>query len=60
MDTETKLLATIAQAKELRSKLDAAIHQAEAGSLNWISVVMEQVKHDGPWRLVIGINSEDD
>lgn len=55
MDTETRLIASVEQAKELIQKLQTAIREGERGNIGWARITLEQVKHDGPWGLIIGV-----
>jgi hypothetical protein len=56
MDSETRLVATPEQAAALIAALTAAKQKAAAtDEPAWVDLVLEQVTHRGPWRLVIGV-----
>lgn len=55
MDTETKLLATHDQVEEMIAGLRKAAADAKYGEMGWFRFTLEQSKHAGPWRLIIGV-----
>lgn len=60
MDTETKLLATIQQARQLAGELNEAVARAQDGNETvFVSTLLEQLRYNGPWRLTIGIAPPD-
>ena len=57
MDSQTKLLASVQQVRELIDMLENAIGNShESGETEFVEIVLEQLAHNGPWRLVIGID----
>ena len=59
-DTVTKLSCSIAQAEQLIVKLQEAIRDARHRSMTYARQDCEQFNKDGPWRLVIAVQGEDD
>lgn len=56
MDTETLLLATFEQVDEMIAGLRKAANEAaRRGETGWFRFTLEQSKHVGPWRLIIGV-----
>lgn len=61
METETRLVGSVEQAKDLIVQLQAAIKkQKETGEAAYARIVLEQMKDTGPWRLVIGVMPEEE
>lgn len=60
MDTETRLICSAAQARDLMQQLEAAITKSRQNQeAAYARVVLEQMKDNGPWRLVIGVMPEE-
>jgi hypothetical protein len=56
MDTQTRLTASVEQAKDLIGQLEAAIKKAtDTGEAAYARIILEQMQFDGPWRLTIGV-----
>lgn len=52
-DTQTLLVASVAQAEGLVQQLQKAIESAKEGAGCWAEAILEQSKYKGPWRLAI-------
>lgn len=60
MSTETKLLATVEQARAMANELISACQRAKNGEgAQYVRVTLELMAYDGPWRLVIGVIQPD-
>ena len=55
MNAETKLIATVEQAKEMQKQLQQCIKAAEQGSTSYVSITLEKMQTDGSCRLLIGV-----
>lgn len=55
-DSQTKVVGSVNQIRCLITFLETAIYRAENdNTTQWVRFTAEQVEHDGPWRLVIGV-----
>ena len=56
MDTETKVIGSVDDIRQLISLLEKAVIMTEENDeMSWVRVVLEQCVHSGPWRLTIGV-----
>lgn len=56
MNSETKLVASSEQAKLLALKLQETIKASnDSGEMEYVSIILDQMQDNGPWRLVIGV-----